>query len=336
MRARSRFCRCRHVVPGGQSGSGVDERDVGHQILHVVPVAGEAPLERPHRCCDAELAADRPLRLEVRVRDRDVAAHPEDAVQLVEGRHAKALVHGRAQIGASASRARARRAAGSPITQSLSGKLWLGGMPAGGGVSGESRRRSASSPRGRRPRSPTGATGVHTSCTNAPPMNCWPPASRRRRNAPALNTCSCVSPSIQRTSPPASTRCRPERPAPLKRRRPPRSSARADRAPASRSSRFAAWVENVLVNFWKSPYRLSAPLAAVAGPEAPARRERPGLRCRCSAAACRCRDPRRSGCRAGRTTESGDSTSSSRPLNVLCCDVASMSMRPRSDSFTIG
>src|SRR3989475_4933523 len=85
--------RARRAV--GQRGR---QGDVRHEVAHLVPERRDARLEGPPALLHAQLAPGEALGTQVLVRDGDIVAHAEDAVELVEGRDAEALVRRGAHV----------------------------------------------------------------------------------------------------------------------------------------------------------------------------------------------------------------------------------------------
>src|SRR5438309_4303569 len=82
----------RAVGQGGRQG------DVRHEVAHLVPERRDTRLEGSPALLHARLAAGEALGTQVLVRDGDIGTHAEDAVELVEGRDAEALVRRGAHV----------------------------------------------------------------------------------------------------------------------------------------------------------------------------------------------------------------------------------------------
>ena len=113
-------------------------------------------------------------------------------------------------------------------------EVWRAGMPAAGGVSvaqavvgppvvGAHAAHDLT----------TWGVGMNTSWRKPPPMNCWPPASRRRTKTPTLNTSRASRPRPIGSRRPPSTRCG-RTGGSTETRRPPSCWVPADRGPAFR------------------------------------------------------------------------------------------------------
>src|SRR2546428_5241942 len=85
--------RARRAV--GQRGG---QCDVRHEVAHLGPERRDARLQGPPALLHAQLAPRDALGTQVLVRDGDIVAHAEDAVELVEGRDAEALARRGAHV----------------------------------------------------------------------------------------------------------------------------------------------------------------------------------------------------------------------------------------------